>query len=334
MNERGKAMAMASFIADSLALGAHWIYDTESISQVFGRVESFLKPGSDSYHSTKEKGDFTHYGDQTFALLESVAERKGFDLYDFSARWQALFENYAGYIDQATRGTLSYYKEGRKADEAGSPSDDLAGASRIAPLVYCYRNDVDMLVKAARAQTGMTHNSAVTIDSAEFFARATWAILEDATPVTAMERVSKEHFGDSQLSKWVEEALVSKSEKSVKAISGFGQSCHTEEAFPGVIHLIAKYENDLKEALIQSVMAGGDSAARGMIVGMLLGAYLGPESLHQEWMSQLRKREPILKLLAKIHRIINIDFTLRLEGVFQNESQGTGIFNLERGNGR
>jgi ADP-ribosylglycohydrolase len=67
-----------------------------------------------------------------------------------------------------------------------------------------------------------------------------------------------------------------------------------------VIHLIAKYENDLKEALIQSVMAGGDSAARGMIVGMVLGAYLGPESLPQEWVTQLRKEGEILKLLDKV----------------------------------
>lgn len=300
MDERGRAMVMSSFIADSLALGAHWIYDTESISRVFGRVDSFLKPGPDSYHSTKEKGDSTHYGDQTFVLLESVAERKGFELYDFSVRWQVLFDNYDGYIDQATRGTLSHYEAGGKADEAGSPSDDLAGASRVAPLVYCYRNDVDKLVEAARAQTRMTHNNGGTIDSAEFFSRVAWLVLRDASPITAMERVSKEHFGDSPVSKWVAAALKSKSEKSVQAISRFGQSCHTEEAFPGVVHLIAKYENDLKEALIQSVMAGGDSAARGMMVGMVLGAYLGLESLPQEWLSQLRKGDQILELLAKI----------------------------------
>jgi ADP-ribosylglycohydrolase len=301
MDERGRAMVMSSFVADSLALGAHWVYDTEHISRVFGRVDSFLKPGRDSYHATKEKGDFTHYGDQTFVLLKSVAERKGFDLHDFSARWQALFDHYDGYIDQATRGTLSNYKAGRKAGEAGSASDDLAGASRIAPLVYCFRyDDVDTLVKSARAQTGMTHNSAKTMDSAEFFSRVAWLALRDVSPIRAMERVSKEHFGDSPISQWLEAALESKHEKSVQAIARFGQTCHTEEAFPGVVHLIAKYENDLKEGLIHSVMAGGDSAARGMMVGMVLGAHLGPESLPQEWISQLRKEGEILKLLAMV----------------------------------
>jgi ADP-ribosylglycohydrolase len=73
-----------------------------------------------------------------------------------------------------------------------------------------------------------------------------------------------------------------------------------EEAFPGVVHLIARYEHDLKEALIQSVMAGGDSAARGMMVGMVLGAHLGPESIPQEWVSELRKKEQITELLEKL----------------------------------
>ena len=67
-----------------------------------------------------------------------------------------------------------------------------------------------------------------------------------------------------------------------------------------MVHLIAKYEHDLKEALVQSVMAGGDSAARGMLVGMVLGAYLGPESLPKEWVSELVRREQIEALLDRI----------------------------------
>ena len=43
---RGKAEAMvsASFAADSLALGVHWIYDVQQIPSHYGRVEKFLKP--------------------------------------------------------------------------------------------------------------------------------------------------------------------------------------------------------------------------------------------------------------------------------------------------
>jgi ADP-ribosylglycohydrolase len=67
-----------------------------------------------------------------------------------------------------------------------------------------------------------------------------------------------------------------------------------------VVHLIAKYENNLEEALVQSVMAGGDSAARGMLVGMVLGAHLGPESIPRKWLLKLVRRRDIETLLDQI----------------------------------
>ena len=299
MKDRLQAMVLASFVADSLALGVHWIYDTKSILKNFGRVESLLKPSPDSYHPTKEKGDFTHYGDQTLVLLESIAAKKGFDLNDFSARWRGLFDTYEGYFDEATRITLSHYSSGKTAENAGSPSDDLAGASRIAPLVYAFHEDLDKLVDYSRSQTKMTHNNPVIIESAEFFARVARLVLNGTPPARSIKKVSQEQFENSSLSRLVQAGLQSKDTETTFAISRFGQSCHTEEAFPGVIHLIARYGNDLREALIQSVMAGGDSAARGMMVGMVLGAQLGKECIPEEWLSQLRKRDQILELLDK-----------------------------------
>lgn len=294
-----KTMVLASFVADSLALGAHWIYDTEVIQKSFGRVDGLLEPAPDSYHAGKQMGEFTHYGDQALVLLQSMAANKGFDLQDFSSRWQALFGDYRGYVDQATRTTLDGYASGKGAENAGSPSQDLAGAARVAPIVYFCRHDLGALVDASRAQTRMTHNNEITVDSAEFFARLAWEVLNDLAPVEAMQKVSREHFQDHPISEWVRAGIESKATDSLSAISRFGQSCYTEQAFPGVVQLIARHENDPTEALIQAVMAGGDSAARGMIVGMVLGANSRAASLPGEWLSQLGKKAHILELLER-----------------------------------
>jgi len=300
MRDNAKTMVLASFAADSLALGVHWIYDASKIASEYGRVETFVKPKEDSYHPSKDKGDFTHYGDQQLVLLESVARKKGFYLNDFSQHWQEFFQNYNGYFDAATKGTLRNFSKGNDPQNSGSPSNDLAGASRIAPLVLCYPNDLDELVEAAKVQTRMTHRDPLTVRCAEFFARAAWKSLRGIPPAAAVTEVAQETFPETIIAEGVAEGLESKSLDSVSAIGSFGQSCHTSDAFPGVIHLIAKYENDLREALIQAVMAGGDNAARAMAVGMILGAYLGEEHLPAPWVTELKKGKEIQNLLSQI----------------------------------
>jgi len=300
MEDRKKALVLTSLVADSLALGAHWIYDTAQIRKEFGRVEHLLKPLPDSYHPSKDRGEFTHYGDQAVVLLESIAAKGGFDLDDFARRWQELFSSYKGYFDQATKATLQNFSQGKTPQDAGSSSNDLAGASRISSLVCRYAQDLDALVGAARDQTKMTHNHPMIVDGAEFFARLCWKILQGDGPVSAIQDLTAERFKDSPLSEWVGKGLESSKEDSVAVIGRFGQSCHVDEAFSGVVHLVAKYERDLKEALIQSVMAGGDSAGRGMMVGMVLGAHLGSKSLPAEWVSGLKRGKEILALIEKI----------------------------------
>ncbi|QTA81590.1 ADP-ribosylglycohydrolase family protein [Desulfonema limicola] len=298
-------MVLASFAADSLSLGAHWIYDVQKITDTYGRIESLIKPGPDSYHNTKNAGEFTHYGDQTYILLQSLAAEKAFDLNDFSSRWQKMFENYNGYIDGATSKTLAYYAKGRSPEKAGSHTGDFGGPARIAPLVYLYSDDIETLVESVRTQTAMTHNDPNTLDTAEFFARAVVLVLNGSSPVEALKQTAASHFDMSPISMWVSDGIKSKDQDTISVISGFGQACSTSLVFPGVIHLIARYENDLKEALIQSIMAGGESAARGAVTGMILGAYLGIEQLPQEWTAGMKKISEIKKLLDSLIEDLN-----------------------------
>jgi len=99
MQAHAKAMVLASFAADSLALGIHWIYDTALIDRQFGRIERLLKPIGQSYHSTKDRGELTHYGDQTLVLLRTLAERSVFKPDAFARNWQDFFKTYQVYVD-------------------------------------------------------------------------------------------------------------------------------------------------------------------------------------------------------------------------------------------
>lgn len=300
MKDKAKAMVLASFAGDSLALGAHWIYSTDRIAREHGRIEGYLAPSTDSYHPTKGKGDFTHYGDQAFILLESVAMTGDFDPGDFSRRWQQLFTGYKGYYDQATKATLENLSLGVPSHNAGSASNDLSGAVRTAPLVYALRGDPQRLVSSVRTQTELTHRDPLTVDAAEFFALFAHRVLAGEAPAAAAKDVAAGRFAGTAVERAVDKGLASCARESVQAVKAFGQDCHTPDALPAVIHLICSHEDSLREALIQNVMAGGDSAARGMAVGMVLGAHLGMAAIPEEWVAGLRQGAAIARLLEKI----------------------------------
>lgn len=300
MSDKAKAMVMASFIGDSLSLSAHWIYDPAYIQKKWGRIETLQDPWSGSFHRTKKAGQFTHYGDQTVVLLESVAQNVGFDLVDFAKRWRDFLANYTGYFDQATKGTLAGFSKGFGPDQAGSDSNDLAGASRIAPIVMAHYSDENKMISAVRSQTEMTHKDPAVVDSAEFFARSASLVLQGQKPSQALDQAAEAEYVNLPVKEWLNKGKDKADQDSLEALSRFGLSCHAPEAFPGVVQLICRYEENLSEALIQCVMAGGDSAGRAMLVGMILGAWNGLEAIPGQWLNDLQARERIESLLNQI----------------------------------
>lgn len=289
MHDKAQAMLLASFAADALALGAHWIYDSRKIHAEFGVIRTYQQPPASSYHNTKARGDFTHYGDQALVLLGSLATVQPFSLEDFARRWRTFMDEYTGYKDKASRQAVENFRAGASPKTSGSFSSDLAGAGRIAPLIYAFRDLPEQgLLDAVTAQTRMTHNNPLVLDSARFFALAALAVLRGAGPATAVEQIARTRFADSPLSQWTARALETRHEDSVETISRLGQRCQVQDAFPSVIHLVARHEEDLEEGLSQCVMAGGDSAGRGMIVGLLLGAHLGMGAIPRAWLEEMR----------------------------------------------
>jgi len=300
MTDKAKAMVLASFAADALALGVHWIYNTNVIDKKWGRVEEYIMPERPTFHPTKKLGEFTHYGDQTLVLMQSVAASAGFDISDFADKWQHFFKSYEGYIDGATKATIENIKAGKEPTAAGSDSDDFAGAARIAPLVYRYRDDLTQLTDRARSQTRVTHDNQAVVDSAAFFGSVAFKVLAGERPLNAIEGTLQAQFNREPYSKWVAAGIKSAEKDTRQAMLDLGQMCEIEAAFPGVIHLIAKYEDNLKEGLIENGMAGGDSAGRGLTVGMVLGAHLGMDAIPPKWLSDLKAYQEIVDLMDEI----------------------------------
>lgn len=293
------SIVLGSFIGDSLALGPHWIYDPREIHEKLGRVTTYQPPLA-IYHTGKTAGDLTHYGDQTLVLLRSIAENGGFDLTRFSSAWRAFWEDPAthSYRDGATKATLAHLQSGA----AASTSQDIAGAARISPLFLLKWESEDDLLEAAAAQTACTHGDPAVIEAARFFATVTQSLLHGKSMQAALEKAMQRANEEALPAEWWENALESAASKGTDAaaLHWHGLSCHTADAFPGICHLLLRHPGDPATALIENANAGGDSAARGIILGLIYGAKFPVSGWPAEWLEDLHARPEITRLIQKL----------------------------------
>ncbi len=294
---------LTSLIGDALALGPHWVYSQREIAEKLGDRGGYHDPIL-RYHAGKRAGDFTHYGDQTMVLLRSLARHGRFDLAEFAREWRGFWDDPAttAYRDVATKSTLENLRSGRSLEKAASSSNDIAGAARIAPLFLLRRDTPEALLAAARAQTALTHGDPAVAEAAEFFARVTLAVEAGATIPEALPAVASLTHWKEIPADWFAAAVTSdaSTETDARAAKAHGLTCHIPEAFPAICHLLLRHPDDAATGLITNVEAGGDGAARGMIMGMIYGANPNSAPLPPEWVSGLRARGEIERLINQI----------------------------------
>lgn len=274
MTNRLQAALWGAFYGDAYALGAHWLYDTHQISKSEFDSKQFNDPLTD-YHNGKAAGDFTHYGDQMLWLLESVAA-EDFSVHGFSVVWKTKMSSYKGYIDGASKHTINALNEGKNSLVCGSNSRDLSVVGRMMPLIYAYHSDMDKMMEYVKLHTVFTHMTKEVVESAAYFNELIMAVNMGAEINKAIEEIALAY--SENLQKWVQDGVDKAEHESIEAIKALGQSCSVEGGFAAVIYLLVRF-SDFQEAMEANAFAGGDSAARGMIVGAVLGAYGGMEVL-------------------------------------------------------
>lgn len=290
---RASDLVLPSLLGDALALGPHWIYDPDAIAAAYpGGIRDFDSPKS-RYHPGKAAGELTHYGDQVVAMTESIASRpSGWSADDWARDWEAWARGTTAYIDGATRDTLAFL-EGRGP---ASDSSDFGGAARIGPLFTLResRSDGDLIL-LARETIAFTHGAPQTADAAEFLMRAVFAIVDGADFGEAFALAASHPYEALQL----DEAVASGRKAAGEGRGGgLDLSCDLDGALPLTLALALRHENDPETGLSENAMLGGDSAARGLALGLMLGARHGLAGFPERWKDGLKCAHHVLELLA------------------------------------
>jgi len=291
--DKYNGMLIGSFLGDAFALGLHWIYDTDIVKASFTDLNKLQAPHENSFHKGKVRGDFTHYGDQTFNLLRLVSEENELTEKVFVESFKEFMKDYEGYRDHATKETLSFLDDNVIK---GSSSDELGGAVRMSPILFFKREDQKLAKSLVITQIKMTHDNEQLLEISEFIVDVTYAVIGGLKPSEAIDEISANY--SSFIKDMILKAKSKLPEDTTEVIKEFGQSCSSTSAFPSLVYLLLKYEDNIKDALVANVLAGGDSAARGMMVGMILGAYIGEEKLPKDWLLDINKMDKILSFIS------------------------------------
>lgn len=291
--DRRAGLLFGSFVAEAVALGVHWIYDPAEIVARVGRVKGCLAPGADSYHPHKQAGDQGHVGDQALWLAEHLVRDGRWNAETFFRDWTARWENYDDYVDKATKTTLQNLDSGKAWNAAASASDELAGPARSAPLIaFLSKSDdttEDEVTRAAVEQSDLTHKSPAAQETATFLARAGVQLIQGSPLAEVLPATAPSWAMDA--------ALACRDLEAVEAIGKLGQSCPIPAALPAVLFLCLKHGYDPELAMVENAMAGGDSCARALALGALLGAAHGRTGLNGEWVRELRAAPRLEALL-------------------------------------
>ena len=294
------------FVGDAFCLGSHWIYDLEELARRFpGGPQGFEAPTEGHYHFGKRPGDLTHYGDGALLLLRSLVHSGRFDAVDFGSRFVAIMESpdYQGYRDHSTRETVTNAQQFRQSHpgeaydyQDGADDDQLATASRLAPVAARHFRDEDYVAVVARAtrvsqnnERAVAYLTAHALMLRELFSGNS---LGSAFRTAAVQVTAQAGHG-GEVAAGIESALSAQHLSVKDATLEFGQSCPLASSFPAAVHCALRLGDDFSGAIRATAEAGGDSAGRAAMIGTWLGASLGIAAVPEEWRRRLTGRDEI-----------------------------------------
>lgn len=196
---------------------------------------------------------------------------------------------------------LSALLDGRQGsiDEPINNSKGCGGVMRAAPAGLFYQKERAFQMAAEFA--ALTHGHPSGYLSAGALSYIIASIIEGEEIEAAVRNLIIElskYNGHQESTILLQEVLkMSKSDiEPLAAINRLGEGWIGEEALAISVYCALKFKDDFKRALIAAVNHSGDSDSTGAITGNLLGAYLGINSIPQDWIDKVELKDEIIQI--------------------------------------
>jgi len=309
LEDRCAGMISGAYIADALAMPAHWYYDRTALREDYGVIRSYLPPKHphpdsilwrSSYTPLNERGDILreqaqywgqpgmHYhpflrpGENTLNLQlvrlldESLTAKGGYDLDDYLKRYIDFMltpgRHRDTYAEEYHRHFFTRLARGSKPQRCGGTDFHIGGLASVGLLSARLGKDASA---AVQEHVGFSHGDPDVLDAAKTLTRMLFDLLLGEPLRETILHHGGRWFSERKAATW------SKDPDLVVIGRHVSPACYIRESFPASLYLAWKYADDFEAAVVANTMVGGDNCHRGAVIGALVGAACGHERLPQ-----------------------------------------------------
>lgn len=303
--DRIETALLGAYVADAAALGLHWLYDADRVSELAQTGLAFRPPDPADFegyrgvfvHHGKRAGAISQYGAQLRVAVQSVAACGGFVLSDYQDRFATEFGpggGWVGYMDKATKGTLANLAADQR-EPSGADDDQVPAISKL-PAVLAASGITDADITAAVTATNANETAISHARPLSAMLRAAY----DGADMTACLDAAQ-NGADAEAADAIRMALDSTEQDSTVFAGHAGRACPLPQALPVMIH-IAAHSRSFQEAAERNIRAAGDTCGRAIYLGALFGAThgAGGAGIPLRWIGQLAEIDPITAEIADL----------------------------------
>ena len=310
------AAILGALVADSAALGLHWLYDPERIAQVEqSKGLVFLQPDAQDYagvsgyfaHDRKQSGDSSGYGELCQLMLRHFAQHGQFDRIAYQTEYRNYFGpggGYRGYVDSPPRQTLQTLlplKPEEFLERSGADDDQFAALATVPVVVATHIGSQDALKSKIEQIVRLTNHNDTAVAAAQYAGLVLHDVL-NGNPIAGALNHSLPHAGE-KLQPLVKEALQTSTLDCTAIGKRFGTACHVMEGMPVIAH-IARHVPGYRAAIEENIRIGGDSCGRSIMLGAIMAAHTSQQSdltsIPLEWLARLRNLPEVAQAVAKL----------------------------------